>query len=228
MRNVVVIRASVSLLVSSFATVAAAQQPPAGVAVGLERAFGLELASETQEFMGVESTQSETTFGLGLGYPATLFSTTRVGVDYIMDSGLSLGSGIGFVTYSSEFETEGESGDGPSVTGFLIAPRVGYFLAFTPSVGLWPRGGFTYASTGTESTVSNGLGGEETVEGSQSDLALTLEAPLVVMPAANVGILIAPTFDYSLSHSEEFDGEESDADVSFMSFGIQFGLVAVL
>jgi hypothetical protein len=229
MNNVGMVRVSALLLVSSFATVAMAEAPPTGVAIGLERAFGLEMYSQTSEFMDQEVSFSQTTFGLGLGAPsASPFSRTRVGVDYIMDSGLSLGGGIGFVTTSSETEFDGDATDGPSGTGFLIAPRVGYMLMFTPSVGLWPRGGITYVSVGSEDTDDDGLGGQTTTETSQSDVALTIEAPLVVMPAPNVGFLIAPTLDYGLSHTSEVNGEESDVDVSVMSLGIQFGLVAVL
>ena len=49
---------------------------------------------------------------------------------------------------------------------------------------------------------------------------------MLVYAAPNFGFLIAPTFDYSLSHSEEFDGmENDDAEYSAMALGLRFGVV---
>lgn len=218
-----------ALAALAFASNASAQTPPAGVALGLERAFGLEISSETTEAAGTEVTNSRTTFGLGLTGGATPFSVTRLGVDYILDNAVSIGTGVGFVTYSSQREANGVSEDGPSITRFVFAPRVGYFAMLGDSIGLWPRGGITYASTGVKSTTTNPVTlADMTNESSETDLALTLEAPLMLMPAKNFGFMIAPVFDYVLSHSEEVGGTESDADGSLSSFGIQFGIAGVL
>jgi hypothetical protein len=208
---------------------AVAQTPPTGVVLGIERAFGLELASQTSDAGGTEVTQSMTTVGLGLNGGATSFSTARLGMDYVMDSGLSLGAGLGFANYSTSIETDAGSQDGPSLTRLVFAPRVGYVAMFSDAIGLWPRGGITYASQSSEFTSTNPLtGASMTTESSASDVALTLEAPLVIMPAKSFGFMIAPTFDLGLSHSQEQNGMESDGDVSVSSLGIQFGVFGVL
>jgi hypothetical protein len=212
---------------------AAAQGAPTGVAISAERAFSIANTSETTELGGDSATTSTTDVGLGLNFPTATPSLTRVGIDYLMDGGLSIGAGIGFASVSLETESEfggtSTTSEGPTLSAFVFAPRIGYALMFTESVGLWPRGGITYASLSRESTDTDIVtGAETTIESSESDLFLTLEAPLLILPVPSFGFLIAPTLDYSLSHTAESDGTESDADVSVTAFGLRFGVVGVL
>jgi hypothetical protein len=156
------------------------------------------------------------------------FTLARVGVDYLTYGGLTLGSGIGYASVSGEQEQESPGGAGAITTEssgsmFLLSPRAGYALMFASGVGLWPRGGITYTSISAESDQ-----GGMTVEGSVGQFALTLEAPLLILPSSSFGVLIAPTFDYVLSHSTEIDGTEVDNEVSGSAFGIQFGLMGIL
>jgi hypothetical protein len=211
-----------------------AEAAPPGFALGIERGFSISHASQSTEVDNATSTDSATTLGRGLGLTVfDLTSTPRVGIDYIMDGGLTLGGGIGYASVSGSSETEvggmSVESDGPTFSGLVFAPRVGYAMPLADSLDLWPRGGITYASLSAESTTTDPLtGNEETSESSSSDVFLTLEVPLLVYAAPNLGFLIAPTFDYSLSHTDEFDGEESDADVSLWALGLRFGVVGML
>src|SRR5690606_14350833 len=118
------------------------------------------------------------TLGLGLGLTvADLTSTPRVGVDYVMDGGLTLGGGIGYASVSGSTEVEGGGqsveSDGPAYSGLVFAPRVGYAMPLTESIDLWPRGGITYASLSSEFTTTDLMGNEDTSESSTSDIFLT-------------------------------------------------------
>lgn len=209
---------------------------PNGLALSLERGFGFASTSTTVETDTSTTTNSTTHFGLGLNAGqvaddsgvATGFTLARVGIDYLTRDGLTLGSGIGYATVSSELEQESPGGAGSiasesSGSMLLLAPRVGYTLMFASEVGLWPRGGITYTSISAES--------EQLVtpeEISVGQFALTLEAPLIIVPSSSFGVLIAPTFDYVLSHSTEVDDTELDNEVSGSAFGIHFGLMGIL
>lgn len=213
-----------------------AQARPNGLALSLERGFGFTSASTTVETDTITTTSSTTHFGLGLnpgqiasdsGAPMG-FTLARVGIDYLTRGGLTLGSGVGYATVSGELEQESPGGAGSissesSGSMLLLAPRVGYTLMFASEVGLWPRGGITYTSISAE---SEELGAP--VEASIGQFAVTLEAPLIIVPSSSFGVLIAPTFDYVLSHSTESDGTELDHEVSGSAFGIQFGLMGIL
>jgi hypothetical protein len=202
------------------------------VALSLERGFGLSYYSESEEQMDVTQTNSTTNLGLGLGFALDSPSIVRVGVDYIMVGGLSLGGALGYASISRSSEVEGggvsAESDGPTFSALVLGPRVGYVLPLTDSLDLWPRGGITYDSLTTESTTIDLMGGETTVESSTSDVFLTVEVPLLVLAAPNFGFLIAPTLDYAISRSEEFDGTENEADLSAMGVGLRFGVTGVL
>jgi hypothetical protein len=207
----------------------AASAEPQGLFVGLERGFGLEYYSESAETNGTTTTNSGSSLGLGAGEDLSPYSDARVGVDYVMPSGLSLGGAAGLWFNGRDLEAEGGqttvTNEGPSKTGLLLNPRAGYVMMLSQTVGIWPRGGFTilYENTSTPNLIGNG----ET-ETSATDFALTLELPLLLMPAEYFGFLVAPTLDYALSRSIEVDGDESDADLGRKALGIHLGIVGVL
>lgn len=201
----------------SVATTSPAWAAPDGLALGIERAFGYQISSRTEEADGMSRTESSSGFTLGLSN-----GMGRVGVDYITRSGLSLGAGIGYGTSTVEVEDDGGGSGEIESSVFLIAPRIGSLMMFTADVGLWPRGGITYQSQTVD--VPRLAGNTEV---SASEWLLTLEAPLVIMPSS-FGFSLAPTFDYVLSRSEEAGGAENEADLSGYQFGVTFGVFGVL
>jgi len=222
---------SVSVVAVSLKNTSGAFAKPSGLALGLERAFGFVSSSHSVEAGGVTATTTQTRFSLGLAGAETPFSRARVGIDYIMHSGLSLGMGFGFSTGSSSVEFDGASGggDGPDTSGLLLTPRVGYLMMLFDEFGFWPRAGLSYASLGGEgAAIDPNTGAPLFGELSTTDIAFTAEVPVVVLTSRDFGFFLAPSFDMSLSHSEEVDGTEIDGDQSFRELGIHFGIFGVL
>jgi hypothetical protein len=95
----------------------------------------------------------------------------RPGVDYFLIKQLSLGAFVG-VDYGSV--------RGASTTVFSIGPRVGYDLAFSDYFSIWPRAGFSYNSTKSE-TDEQQLGGVTVPSTSDTNgaIALNLFAPIL-------------------------------------------------
>jgi hypothetical protein len=194
------------------------------VAVSAERLAGLVWSRQTTEVGESERTNKATSITLlsnrvtGLLSP---YAQPRVGIDYFAIDGLSVGGAISYFTVSTSSEEDGEDDDdGATLSGFSLSPRVGYAFMFNETVGLWPRGGITYATTSTSIDDSDS-------ETSANHLALSIEAPLVITPVEHVAFTIAPSLDLGLSGSEERPrGDETEEqDVTATDFGVQAGLL---
>ena len=204
-------------------------------AVGAERLFGLVHSINTEELGDAEVTRSHTNISLLLtpfgSTTATSFpvgySFPRIGADYFVMDGLSVGGSLGIFAHSGNVETEfmgeTEDEDTGSITGFLFQPRVGYAFMFNETLGIWPRGGITFVSFGYEA--------ENNDETSSSAWAITLEAPFVINPVPHVVFGIGPTLDLGVTGSTEVDyaaaGEANvDNDFTMHDIGLQTSLTA--
>jgi hypothetical protein len=205
------------------------------VAISAERLFGIVASSDTETIDGQpgEQTGYSTTVSLlssPYGGLLSSYSYPRVGVDVFAIQGLSLGAALGYVTIStsSKAELNGASveTDGPTLNGFIFAPRVGYAYMFMDLLGIWPRAGITYVSAGSSDT--NEMG--DSVETSTNRLALTLEVPLVIAPSPHAAITVGPTLDLGLSGGAEttttIDGVSvtTKRDHKATDIGLQAGL----
>ena len=123
------------LLVASFSSRSVwAQAPVFGdqghVAISAERLFGFINTEESQN--GASS--SANTFNL-LSAPSALIGTgyswPRIGIDVFVSRSMSLGIA------ASYFNVSPATG---SVSGFQLAPRVGYAANVSPNLAIWPRG----------------------------------------------------------------------------------------
>jgi hypothetical protein len=122
-----------------------------------------------------------------LGIGAAAYMWPRLGFDYFVLRGISLGAAASFVR-----STEGNA----SNTIFELAPRIGYEAAIGPWLSVWPRLGFTYI---------HGSGAQYS--------AVSLEVPLVVALAQHVAVLVTPTFDLGVAGSNSV--KYTDAGLSF-------------
>jgi hypothetical protein len=129
------------------------------------------------------------------------YSHARVAFDYFVMDGLSLGSSLGY---------SGNSGDA-SFSEFMVAPRVGYALMLSDSVGIWPRLGVTYQY-------------EKAPDGAAGVLAVSFEANLVIVPVEHVAFTIAPTVDASFAGKFNPDGPTKKSDYKQEEIGLQTGL----
>jgi hypothetical protein len=165
---------------------------------------------------------------LGKGDVTDPWVAPRIGFDYFIIDGLSLGGSIVYASTSTDGSVDvgNTSNDLDKVdsTAFVIAPRVGYAFMFTPVVGLWPRGGLSYWSI-TQDT--NPPGNNPTDEFKASGLTFSAEAMLVIAPVEHAAFLVGPTLDFPiLSGGTDEQGNRSDDfdDVKITTYGIQAGV----
>jgi hypothetical protein len=116
----------------------------------------------------------------------------RPAVDYFVIDYLSIGGFLGL---------QYDSTPGGSSTAISIGPRVGYNIPLSERLSLWPKVGFSFASTSqSQDDVELPTGG--TVEGddeSSTSLQLNLFAPFMFHPVEHFFIGFGPAFDLDLS-----------------------------
>jgi len=167
-------------------------------ALGAERVFGYVHVSQDQSTSGITTTTTTFNSISVLGSPihnaASVFSFPRVGFDAFIGPSFSLG---GSLTYFHLSQSANSNND--TLSGFMIAPRLGVTVRLGPSIWLWPRAGITYVSFSADI-------GQGTSQ-SSSLFAATVEAPVAVMLAPQAILLIGPTIDLGLSGSTKINGD---------------------
>jgi hypothetical protein len=159
---------------------------------------------------------------LGFSGAPNPYLSPRVGFDYFVIDGLSLGGSLGFWSYSEEREiqdkTDGSIPQGSiedfDHTGFLFSPRVGYAIMFSDVFGIWPRGGLTFWTDSRDDNRDN-FGDTDS-----NEFALTLEFQLVFVPLEHVGITVGPVLDFGFAGEIDQPGPGPDPDMHTTNFGI--------
>lgn len=152
------------------------------------------------------------------------YSFPRLAGDYFVIDRLSVGAALGYfsVATTREAEAGGSSMDIADVTlsGFMLAPRVGYALMFSDLLGIWPRAGISYVHSGfTDNDNDDEL--------SVDMWALSLDVPLVIAPVPHVAFLVGPTLDYGFTGGytdTDPAGMEEEGDLTVTEIGVQAGL----
>ena len=182
------------------------------IAISAERLFGFV---HTIRSVGdtTSSVDSISLFASPLSGLVTSYSTPRVAFDYFAAPGFSLGAALGFQHVASNADTGG------SLDLLVFAPRLGYAAVINPGIGIWPRVGFTFASTSVS---------DQTLH----LYALTIEAPIVITPAPHAALTIGPTLDLGFAGSESGTGGNvvggDGIDIKETGIGIQTGLLIYL
>lgn len=202
-----------TLLTSAFVAAPAAAAGPdefgaQGVAALFgERLFGIHFSRVRQELPNGNSVNvSDTSIQLGWTGGRGLYSPfeiPRVGFDYFIIDSLSLGGSLGYA--SSNVESGNNDQDNEA---FIFAPRVGYAIMFTPVIGFWPRGGFTYHST------------DDDPGGDDSGMAFTAEAMFILAPVPHFGILFGPTLDIDFTGDDQDDRDRRYRTIALVNVGI--------
>jgi hypothetical protein len=200
-------------------------------AIAAERITSINHSSSTEvEEDEDPSTTSFTNIALftnPLGSITSGYSYPRIGADYFVIDGLSIGAALGIFRTSSTNESEiGDTTvetDGPTVSGVLLSPRIGYAFMFEDNIGIWPRAGITYVGSGSEN--------DDGDESSSKLWALSLEVPFVFVPVPHVAFTAAPALDLGIGGSNEFDPSDegvptSESDVKTTDFGLHLGMLA--
>jgi hypothetical protein len=155
------------------------------------------------------------------GDSRNMYAVPRVGFDYFIINGLSLGGSISILTHSNN--DRHPRNEDYSVTNFLFAPRVGYAYMFGSVVGIWPRGGLSYVS---------GSFSPDGWEASRSShyFAFEIDVPLIIAPVKNFGITVGPLFDVTFGGSQtdrRRNVGEQTRDSSLVLFGLSSGVMGI-
>lgn len=116
----------------------------------------------------------------------------RPAVDYFVVDNLSLGGFLGL---------DYNNAPGGSSTAMSIGPRIGYNLPFGERWSVWPKLGFSFAST-SQKTDDTTLPTGEVVEGrdeTSTSLQLNIFAPLMFHPVEHFFLGLGPAFDLDLT-----------------------------
>jgi hypothetical protein len=171
------------------------------LAISAERLFGVyfgHLSVEVTDRTDVES--DLTVVGLGLSSPLATFafSVPRVGIDYFITHGFTLGGNLGFANLSN---------DDRSSTAVLFGVRAGYALRLGHVVSIWPRAGFSYLSWSGDDSFT---------------FALSIDAPFTFALAEGFALTAGPNIDLG------FLAERGNRDATETLFGVMFGMVGWL
>jgi hypothetical protein len=224
------------LLVQLFSLAASAQDGAAGlgskggVALSAERLFGFVHADVTTTAGGMDRTSHLNSFSLlgnSLGL-FTVYAQPRVGADFFALDKLSLGASVSYFRVSQSTDTPaGVTTTSPTISGYVLAPRVGYAAALGRFVSVWPRLGFTFAHLGTETTINNGVNGSTTTKNGTDVYAVTIEAPFVFAFAPHAFASVAPMLDLGVGGSTSSTnavGTTTSTDSKETDYGVLFGL----
>jgi outer membrane protein with beta-barrel domain len=111
----------------------------------------------------------------------------RPAVDYFIVDNVSIGGFLGI---------EYTSAPGGSSTAISVGPRVGYDIPLSDRFSLWPKLGFSFASTSQKTDDVAGIPGEDE---SSTSVQLNLFAPFMFHPVEHFFIGFGPAFDVDLS-----------------------------
>jgi hypothetical protein len=229
------------------------------IVLGAERLTGLYFErmnlSQTEGDVETEIDANTTTFAIlgnsmGLaGGDTTAGGTSmspRLGVDFFIASGFSVGGAItyvhaagttqGTVTIDGD-EEEGDEEDQATVNGLVFAPRVGFAIPLNPTIAIWPRAGITYSRYWSSEEVDtiDEMGNDVTVDqtATLSYTDLTIEGMLAVTPTPNFAIVFGPFLDLGLGGSlksetdPDVGANPEDIDFNYTAFGITGGIAVV-
>ena len=140
----------------------------------------------------------QTTSAAGDGEDPDSVTTIQLApaADFFVTQGLSLGGQLIFVHSSS-----GDS----SLDGYGAAPRIGYFAALGPKVGIWPVVSLAYVHSSFD------FGDQDSADGYQ--VVLQAFAPLLFQPVDHFFIGMGPAFQTDLISKVE--DEDADKDTAF-------------
>jgi hypothetical protein len=139
------------------------------------------------------------------------FVGTRLGINGLLSSGITLGGIVGVWNDSSTNQ------NGGSFTAVNIGPRFGWAgcLRKYKALGFWGRVGPTFQY------VNFGLGGNNSVDAWALDLSF--EAFIVWSPVDHFGLLAGPNVDIGLTGHES--SQNQGTDFGYHAVGMSFGLV---
>jgi hypothetical protein len=205
---------------------------------GIERVTGLFFDSQKITYTDettdkeYEHTFKATTIGL-LGVDSSSPSAMpRFALDYVIASGFTVGGSLMLSTRG--LSSEGTGGEKPPIPhtagadGHTLfgAARVGFAYPFDSTFAIWPRGGFSYASSTSEINATDPNTGAPvgTYESRVSFGNLNLELLGALSPIKHIVLLVGPYVDVGLGGGYSvYDSAGTEIDkrgANLTSFGL--------
>ena len=161
------------------------------------------------------------------------YAIPRLAADFVVANGISLGGSAAFVsragTTSQVAAAATTTRDSPSLTGFAVAPRVGYIVAPSSMFALWFKAGITFYSFDYELTTTQG-NSSTTASSVRTGFSFDIEPEFVFLPTPNFGLTAKPIIDLALSgnaHDETTGASSTSQDngIKTNNFGVAFGVL---
>jgi hypothetical protein len=201
------------------------------VAISAERLFGFNYSTETESMNGVDLQTTTATgaslFGDPVGTLGTFFSFPRLAVDAFVIPGLSVGAAVSVFHLSLSSTPMGGTSLDQSITGLVLAPRIGYAIRISSAFAVWPRAGLSFIYASSDTTAMGMSQGTS----SSSVFAATVEVPFGFTVAPRIVIVFGPTLDVGLTGSNKNNpagGTSTTTDVKDTEVGVQAGLLVLL
>jgi hypothetical protein len=149
------------------------------------------------------------------------YTVPRVGYDYVLPHHVTVGGDMVllFTTASTTLETDRPgmstkaTTSSPGITGFGIAPRGGYILPLSDMFSLWLRGGMSFYTFNSSSTV-----GATKTTGGQEQWAFDLEPEIVATLIPHVGFTGALDVDIPFGGSSSSSTTTGGVTNTFSAF----------
>lgn len=224
----------------AFSSIASAQSDPIGAGgqliLSADRLFGLNFSKfKSESDDGDVTTLSRTDVALlfrpVMNTPATI---PQIGLDVGVAGAFTLGGALGFYSQSGENESTPNGGgttisnDSPTVTAFVLAPRMGYGIPISSWLTFWPRLGLSYYNFHTSQTMGNGAERDNTFSG----MSLNVDPVFVFIPVQHFAITAGPYLDMPLSGSTSSEVTQNGMTMSgpevsskYTEFGLKLGLL---
>jgi hypothetical protein len=143
---------ALTLLAITSSQVAEAQsagEPATDAKSGPRLSLSLErFASANAVFFRLEEGEDELKLrskGITAGGPiANPLGASRLSADFLLGSGLTLGTGLAFAIGDLDSDENGDERDEGSYSLFMLAPRIGYRMELADWLDLTPRAGMTF------------------------------------------------------------------------------------
>ncbi len=162
-----------------------------------------------------------------LGVLVPVHPAPRLALDHEFANHLTVGA----AAFASWGSATGEDGDGTSVVGFGLAPRVGYALQMGSRLTFWPRVGLSFAYTASSPVRTSSVSTSTT---SYTTLSLNIEPTLVFLLGSQFGLTATFVGDVPLvgalttTRTTTVGGTRTEttteSSVTQLYLGLQFGV----
>ncbi|HEX8791686.1 MAG TPA: hypothetical protein VF765_12110, partial [Polyangiaceae bacterium] len=130
---------------------------------------------------------------------ATIYNVPRLGFDYTIIKGLTLGGElIAFFTLGGSTTTgNAPSQSNPGGSVFGIAPRVGYIFSLSDVFAIWPRGGLSYYDANF--SARDGAFNVCNDTANANLFGLDIDPVFTISPAQHFAFMAGPTLDWGFT-----------------------------